>query len=355
MQEKSQLLEMYQEMLSKTLRFYWNNLKGSIKARRYLKERGISVESVRRFGLGYSEAGSQSLRTIFPNYQVPALVACGLAVDGEKGRYDRFRDRIIFPILSESGRVIAFGGRRIEGKGPKYLNSPETPLFEKGATLFGLPQARASIEALQEVIVVEGYLDVVIPAQHGIGNIVATLGTATTTRHLEKLMSLDVRRIVFCFDGDEPGRAAAARAMEACIASITPASPAIGFVFLPSSHDPDSYVQAQGAEAFRQRIAEAIGFEQFLVEYLRSGKDLATCEGRAHMAHVAFDVLARIEDAGLYYRLCEAVAEDTELSVSEVIALSGSARQRAWHAEKTPTETPAAPEKNPQADSVRVA
>ena len=123
MQEKSQLLEMYQEMLSKTLRFYWNNLKGSIKARRYLKERGISVESVRRFGLGYSEAGSQSLRTIFPNYQVPALVACGLAVDGEKGRYDRFRDRIIFPILSESGRVIAFGGRALSKDVPRKMET----------------------------------------------------------------------------------------------------------------------------------------------------------------------------------------------------------------------------------------
>ena len=334
-------LVMYQEMLSKALRFYWGNLKGSIKARRYLKERGVTAESVRRFGLGYAESASQSLRAIFPNYHVPALVDSGLVVAVEEGRrrYDRLRDRIIFPILSESGRVIAFGGRLLEGEGAKYLNSPQSALFDKGATLFGLPQARASIEAQGEVIVVEGYMDVVMSAQHGINNTVATLGTATTSAHVQKLMSTPARRIVFCFDGDGAGLNAAVKAMEACIEVVTATSAEVAFAFLPETEDPDSFIRNKGADAFREFVSKAVPFETFLIDQLRRGKDLTTCEGRAHMTHEALDVLARIQDAGLYYRLCEAVSLDTTLSVSEIIDLSGGAGQRSWYSTKGPAET----------------
>lgn len=328
-------LEMYQGMLSKALRLYWSSLRDSIKARRYLKERGIAAKSIRRFGLGYAEAASQSLRAIFTNYQVSALVECGLVVDRENRRFDRFRDRLIFPILSDNGQVIAFGGRQLQGKGPKYLNSPESALFDKGSTLFGLPQARASIAATREVIVVEGYLDVIISAQYGLENVVATMGTALTSKQVTKLMGLQADRIIFCFDGDEAGRNAARAALDLCLALVTPASPEVRFVFLPADDDPDSLVRREGIDTFRQRLSQAVSLESFFVEHLRSRKDLTSCEGRAKLAHQAFDVLEKIQDAWLYYRLCEAVARDAALSVAEVIHFSGSARQRVWHSTKT--------------------
>ena len=340
-QAMAEHLVMHQEMLSKALRFYWGNLKDSFEARRYLKERGVTADSVRRFGLGFAGSASQSLKTVFPNYHVPALVDSGLvvAVEGGHRRYDRFRNRIIFPILSESGRVIAFGGRLLAGEGAKYLNSPQSALFDKGATLFGLRQARSSIEEQGEVIVVEGYMDVVMSAQHGINNTVATLGTATTSAHVRKLMSTPARRIVFCFDGDGAGVNAAVKAMEACIEVVTATSAEVAFAFLSETEDPDSFIRNKGADVFREFVSKAVPFETFLIDQLRSGKDLTTCEGRAHMTHEAFEVLARVQDAGLYYRLCEAVSVDTNLSVSEIIDLSGSAGQRSWYSAKEATHT----------------
>lgn len=329
--KEAERLTMYQDMLSRALRSYWGNLKVSIKARRYLKERGLTTESMQRYGLGYAESAPQALRSVFANYQVPSLVECGLVIDGERGRYDRFRDRIMFPILNDAGRVIAFGGRILDGDGPKYLNSPQTPLFDKGSTLFGLAQARPSIEALGEVIVVEGYMDVVMSAQHGISNAVATLGTATTSAHVKKLLSTPARRIVFCFDGDAAGRNAAVKAMEACIPVINATTAEVTFMFLDDAEDPDSFVRTHGAEAFRALVAEAIPFEAFLLEQMRSGKNLATCEGKAHMAAEALNVLAQIGDAGLYYRLCEKVAQDTDFTVAELISLGNSDVQRTWY------------------------
>ena len=325
------VLEMHQEMLSRALRFYWECLKTSIVARRYLKERGLTAESVERFGLGYAGSSKQGLRTVFPNYHVPALVGSGLVIENERGRFDRFRNRLMFPILTDSGRVMAFGGRIIEGDACKYLNSPETPLFDKGSTLFGLPQARASIEALEEVIVVEGYMDVVMSAQHGIANVVATLGTATTSAHVQKLMSTPARRIIFCFDGDAAGLRAAVKAMEACIKVINAATAEVVFMFLPLNEDPDSFVRANGADAFRTLAKQSVPFETFLLDHLRSDKDLTTCEGKAHMARDALDVLALTKDAGLYYRLCEQVARDTDFSVGELVHLSQTDVERTWY------------------------
>lgn len=329
--EEAGLLKMHQEMLSRALRSYWANLNTSMTVRRYLKERGVTAESVQRFGLGYAEAGPQALRSVFPNYQVQALVDCGLVLEGTRGRYDRFRDRLIFPILNESGRVIAFGGRTMDDQGPKYLNSPQTALFDKGATLFGLAQARPSIETTGEVIVVEGYMDVVMSAQNGVSNIVATLGTATTATHVQKLMSCGARRIVFCFDGDDAGRKAAVSAMDACVEVINPSTAEVAFTFLPGGEDPDSLVRKHGAEVFKGYIANALTFETFLLDNLRNGKDLGTCEGRAHLASDALEILARIRDAGMFYRLCEAVARDAGFTVAEMIDLSGSQQQRIWH------------------------
>lgn len=336
--QEAELLKMHQDMLSRALRCYWGNLKTSIRARRYLKERGLTVESMQRYGLGYAESAPQALRSVFANYQVPALVEAGLVIDGTHGRYDRFRDRIMFPILNDCGRVIAFGGRILDGDAPKYLNSPQTLLFDKGSTLFGLPQAKASIDALGEVIVVEGYMDVVMSAQHDVNNVVATLGTATTSAHVQKLMSTSARRIVFCFDGDAAGRKAAVTAMEACIKVINATTAEVAFMFLPATEDPDSFLRLHGAEAFRSLVAAAVPFEAFLLEHLRSGKDLTTCEGKAHMTHEALEALALINDAGLYYRLCEMVARDTGFTVSELISFGDNEVQRTWYSTKYAVE-----------------
>lgn len=338
--EKANVLEMHQDMLSRALRLYWKNLGSSLKARRYIKERGLTAESVRRFGLGYA-GDAHGLRAVFPNYQVQALVDCGLVIDGARGRFDRFRDRLMFPILNEQGRVIGFGGRIFDGEGAKYLNSPQSELFDKGACLFGLPQARASMETTGEAIVVEGYMDVVMASQHGVENVVAALGTATTEKHLTKLIATGVRRIVFCFDGDEAGHKAAVAAMKVCVGFIKASGPEIAFAFLPEGEDPDSLVQKRGADEFKIFIAQAIPFEDFLLSYLREGRDMATCEGRAHMATEALEILDGTNDAGFFYRFCDHVARETDFSVVELIGLSNP-RQREWSTPRDVSQSPAA-------------
>lgn len=341
---ESAVQEVHQDMLSRALRHYWACLKSSITARRYLRERGISAESIKRYGLGFAEISKQGLRSVFPNYHVPSLVECGLVIENERGRYDRFRNRIMFPILTDTGRVIAFGGRLIEAGPCKYLNSPETSLFDKSSTLFGLPQAKSSIEASGEVLVVEGYMDVVMLAQHGITNVVATLGTATTLAHVMKLMSTSASRIIFCFDGDAAGQRAAVRAMETSIRVINSSSAEVTFMFLPGNEDPDSFVRVNGAEAFRGLAKGAVQFETFLIEALRNGKDLTTCEGKSHMAYEALDLLALTTDSGLYYRLCEQVARCTGFSVAELIQLGKADVQRTWHESQNAVESLATPE-----------
>lgn len=337
---RAQRSKMHQDMLRRALRHYWHCLNKSIRARRYLKARGLTSESIKRYGIGYAEASAQSLRAVFPNYQVPALLHCGLAIENDKRRYDRFRDRIIFPILDEDGCVIAFGGRLLEGDGPKYLNSPRTELFDKGATLFGMAQAKSSIATRSEVIVAEGYMDVVMSAQHGVGNIVATLGTATTTHHVEKLLATGAKRVVFCFDGDDAGRNAALKAMESALEASRPAVTRAHFAFLPMGVDPDSLVRSQGVEAFRECIAQAMPLETFLLNHLMADKNLETCEGRAGLTYVATQYLPQIKDSGMFYRLCESVADAAGYTVAEVIHFAGQTpATRSW----SPVDTVAAP------------
>src|SRR3954470_1562613 len=201
-------------LMEKAMDFYRAELKKSPKAIEYLKGRGLTGEIAARFRIGYAPDGWQGLKPGFENYEDKAMVECGLVIQGEEGkRYDRFRDRVMFPIFSARGAVIGFGGRVIGDGEPKYLNSPETPLFEKGRELYGLGQAGESINSERRVVVVEGYMDVVALAQFGIANAVATLGTATTPVHVSKLLRL-ADEIVFCFDGDAAGRKAAWRALE---------------------------------------------------------------------------------------------------------------------------------------------
>lgn len=283
----------HQQVLDMAQAHYARSLKQSPEAVRYLKQRGVTGEFAARFGLGWAGHDRRGLAAVFPNYEEPVLVESGLVIESEDGRrYDRFRERIMFPIRNQRGSLIGFGGRII-GKGePKYLNSPETPLFSKGNELYGLWEARTAIRGEGHVLVVEGYMDVVGLAQHGVGNAVATLGTATTPAHIQKLLRAS-SKIVFSFDGDKAGRRAAWRALLACLPLLRD-DISMRFLFLPADHDPDSYIREYGAEAFKATVAEAMALSRFMLEELASHHAMDEPEGRAACVHEAkplFDLL----------------------------------------------------------------
>src|SRR3954468_23432187 len=231
-------------VMEQAMEFYRAELKKSPKAIEYLKGRGLTGEIAARFRIGYAPEEWQGLKEPFPKYEDKALVEAGLVIENEGKRYDRFRDRVMFPIQNARGIVIGFGGRVMGDGEPKYLNSPETPLFEKGRELYGLVQARDAVRTEGHVLVVEGYMDVVALAQFEVGNAVATLGTATTPVHVQKLLRL-AAEIIFCFDGDKAGRKAAWRALEVSL-PLAPDHKPIRFLFLPEGEDPDSYVRKHG-------------------------------------------------------------------------------------------------------------
>jgi DNA primase len=305
------------DIMARAAKFYYEQLKCSPKAITYLKERGVSGEIARRFGLGYAPDGGHALGAAFDDYGSPELQVAGLVIKLEQGRlYDRFRDRVMFPIVNQKGEVIAFGGRVLGQGEPKYLNSPETPLFEKGREVFGLPQARAAIRQSNAVIVVEGYLDVVALSQHGLGNVVATLGTATTVTHVQKLLR-QAERIVFCFDGDSAGRKAAWRALENSLEALTEQK-SIAFAFLPDGDDPDSFVRKQGSEAFQRMIVEATPLSDFLLWELSARCDLASAEGRARLVADAKPLLGRLQSPLLRLQLVKRLAQTSGFSQAEV-------------------------------------
>ncbi len=308
------------EYMARAAKFYKDQLKASPKAIDYLKGRGLTGEIAARFGLGYAPEGWQGLTAVFSDYQNKVLVDCGLVIEGDAGkRYDRFRDRIVFPILDARGNVIGFGGRVIGHGEPKYLNSPETPLFEKGRELYGLLQARQAIRDEDCVIVVEGYMDVVALAQHGVGNAVATLGTATTPTHVHKLLR-QADRVIFCFDGDNAGRKAAARALEASLEQVAD-NKTVAFLFLPPEDDPDSYVRAHGAEAFRRLARQAVPLTDFLMQELKADKDLASAEGRSQLVHAAKPLLGRLQAPLLRLQLVKLLAQASGCSQAEIESL----------------------------------
>jgi DNA primase len=315
------------ETLAAAAKFYKSRLRESSAAIDYLKGRGVSGETAARYGIGYAPDGWRGLEAAVPDYSAQALVSTGLVIESEpdsdadgtgshgaggpregqrRRRYDRFRDRIMFPIRNPRGQVIGFGGR-VMGKGePKYLNSPETALFSKGRELYGLFEARDAIRAADCVIVVEGYMDVVMLAQHGVRNAVATLGTATTALHAQKLLRL-VDRVVFAFDGDAAGRRAAWRALEGCLPHAADTK-RIDFLFLPAEHDPDSFVRAHGAEGFAAELAATQPLSEFLLRELSSRVDLSTPEGRARMQAEARPLLLALPPAALRMQLVQALA-----------------------------------------------
>ncbi len=273
------------------MEFYRAELKKTPRAIEYLKGRGLTGEIAARFRIGFAPDDWQGLKGAFPDYEHKSLVEAGLVIANEGKRYDRFRDRIMFPILNARGAVIGFGGRVMKAEdtplpgeekgspGPKYLNSPETPLFEKGREVYGLVQARDAVRAAGRVLVVEGYMDVVALAQFGVGYAVATLGTATTPVHVSKLLRL-TDELVFSYDGDQAGRKAAWRALEVSLPLASDAKP-IRFLFLPAEDDPDSYIRKHGKDAFEQLVREAPTLSEFLIAELRSEHDLNNAEGRA--------------------------------------------------------------------------
>lgn len=320
------------DVLARAAKHYRAQLKADARAVDYLKRRGLTGEIAARFGLGYAPDGWRTLAGVFPRYDDPLLAESGLViVQGDEGpdqkRYDRFRDRIMFPIRSVQGDVIGFGGRVLDKGEPKYLNSPETPVFVKGRELYGLHEARAGLREKGYALVVEGYMDVVALAQLGFPNAVATLGTACTAEHVAKLMRF-TDHVIFSFDGDAAGRRAAARALEAALPHATDTR-RIRFLFLPPEHDPDSYVREHGAEAFERYVEQAVPLSRQLVEHAGEGGDLGSAEGRARLLANAKPLWSALPDGALKRQLLGELAALGHLSHDDLASLwSGAASPR---------------------------
>jgi DNA primase len=280
------------DALEQAAQLYRQQLKKSPHAIEYLKKRGLTGVIAARYGIGYAPDGSP-LKQVFADYGADALAASGLVIDGERGRYDRFRDRIMFPIRNIKGQIVGFGGRVLDKGEPKYLNSPETPLFHKGSELYGLFEARAAIKTAGRAIVVEGYMDVVALAQHGVEFAVAALGTATTPIHVRTLLR-HTDRLIYAFDGDNAGRKAAWRALENSLEALQDGKE-ISFLFLPEGEDPDSTIRARGQAAFLHLLdTETLPLSAFLVRELASGLKLDSQEGRATLLKQAKPLLEKI-------------------------------------------------------------
>ena len=332
------------DVLAKAAEGYRQQLKTSPRAIDYLKGRGLSGEIAAQFGLGYAPDGWRNLASVFPSYDDPLLEESGLVIakddegGGEAKRYDRFRDRIMFPIRSVQGDVIGFGARVLDRGEPKYLNSPETPVFSKGRELYGLFEGRVAMRQRGHALVVEGYMDVVALAQSGIGNAVATLGTACTPDHLQKLFRF-TDSVVFSFDGDKAGRRAAGRALEASLPHASDTR-TIRFLFLPPEHDPDSYVREHGAAAFEEFIAQAVPLSRQLIEAASEGCDLTTAEGRAHMLANAKPLWGALPEGALKRQLLIELATTGRDDADQLLRQWGHAPARPAPRDSAPSRPP---------------
>lgn len=320
------------DVLEKAGEAYRKALRQAPGAIEYLKGRGVSGEVARQFGIGYAPPGWRTLASVFPDYDDPLLAESGLViVNAEDGaedakRYDRFRDRVMFPIRNVKGECIGFGGRVLGDEKPKYLNSPETPVFSKGRELYGLYEARAAFRERGYALVTEGYMDVVALAQLGFPNAVATLGTACTTEHVQKLFRF-TESVVFSFDGDAAGRRAARKALDGALPYATDVR-SIKFLFLPAEHDPDSFIREFGADAFARFVQEATPLSRFMVEVAREGCDLATAEGRAHMSSNARPLWSAMPDGALKRQLLSEIAALVQLDAPALAELWAAAPAR---------------------------
>ena len=312
------------ELVAKVERFWQKALKDNEAAVSYLKQRGIDGATAKRFGLGYAKDGWSTVLDRFGTSpeSIERLLAAGLIIRKDNGRhYDRFRDRIIFPIRDVRGRCIGFGGRAMGDGEPKYLNSPETVLFHKGRELYGLYEARQALRQVERFVVVEGYMDVVALARHGIGFSVATLGTATTSDHLNRLFRL-TENVDFCFDGDRAGKQAAWRALETSLPNIREGRQ-IRFVFLPDGHDPDSYVNEHGSDAFLTALDQGVALSDYLISELAAQVDLETVDGRARLAELARPLVAKIPPGVYRELLVESLADTVRLSAGKLGRMLG--------------------------------
>lgn len=315
------------DLLARAARYYKDQLKRSERAIQYLKGRGLTGAVAARFGLGYAPDGWQNLAQVFDDYAAKSLVEAGLVIVSDEGRrYDRFRDRIMFPIVNTRGDIVGFGGRVLGQGEPKYLNSPETPVFEKGRELYGLFQARQAVRAAGRVLVVEGYMDVVALAQHGVGYAVATLGTATTPHHVQKLLR-QADRVTFCFDGDNAGRRAAWRALETSLQALVDGKH-VGFLFLPEGEDPDSFVRRAGKQAFEALVERAEPLSTYMLRELQSGLDMSTAEGRAAFLKHAEALLKQITAPNLALAMRQAIAAAAGVRPDE-LGVASPPRRRA--------------------------
>lgn len=310
--------------------FYRRQLKQHAEAARatdYLKGRGLTGEVAAAFELGFAPPGWDNLGAYLLSKGVTEaqLLQTGLVVKKDRGgHYDRFRDRIMFPIRDRRGRVVAFGGRQLgDDDGPKYLNSSETPIFHKGRELYGLYQARKAERKLTHVVVVEGYMDVVALGQFGVRNVVATLGTATTRDHLERLFRV-VPKIVFCFDGDRAGRQAAWRALENALPVLSEGRQ-INFMFLPDGEDPDTLVRKEQQAGFEARVASSMSFSDYFFGELVETVDIATIDGRAQLVTVARPLLEKLPEGMLRHMMATRLAEIAKVDVSALASLTVAA------------------------------
>lgn len=337
-------------LLDKAAQAYKQQLKTSPRAIQYLEKRGLSGQIAARFGLGYAPPGWRFLANVVPDYSLPELVEAGLVIHtpeeagdtsalaeperNQEKRYDRFRDRVMFPIRNVKGEIIGFGGRVLGDEKPKYLNSPETPVFHKGQELYGLYEGREAIRELGYVLVTEGYMDVVALAQLGFANAVATLGTACTSDHARKLFRFS-NKVVFAFDGDSAGQRAAHKALEASLPFMTDTRSA-RFLFLPPEHDPDSFIRANGPAAFEAYVQKAAPLSRFLLDSAAQGADLDTTEGRSLMTAQAEPLWSALPDGAFKRQLLVEIAQKAGLGLSalkelwEQNAAAAAARQQRY-------------------------
>ena len=316
------------ELLARVAGFYTEQLAREPRARAYLAQRGLTAATQERFAIGYAPNSWNELLRRFggSDAERKRLSDAGLIIERERGAgregeryYDRFRDRVMFPIRDARGRVIAFGGRVIDTGEPKYLNSPETVLFHKGRELYGLYETRRARRALERLVVVEGYMDAVSLHQAGVDYAVATLGTATTAEHLRRIFRL-VPAVVFAFDGDRAGRAAAWRALQQALPE-TREGREIRFLFLPQGQDPDTLILTEGRAAFEERLALAVPLSEYLVQELSAQGDLRSADGRARFAEEARPLFARVPEGVYRELLLERLAQVVGLSPARLEAL----------------------------------
>lgn len=318
--EDDNIIKIY-EALSCANDFYQARLREHSNAIDYLKQRGLSGKTAKDFQLGYAPAGWDNCLKACKNkgFTETTLLQAGLIIRNDEGkRYDRFRDRIMFPIRDARARVVGFGGRVFDDGQPKYLNSPETPAFQKGRELYGLYEARKKHRKLERVLIVEGYMDVIGLAEHGVDYAIATLGTATSAHHLQTLFR-HTSEILFCFDGDNAGKKAAWRALEVAL-PIMQDNKHIRFAFLPEGEDPDSYISKYGLARFEELCKNASSFTDFLLETLSTEVNLQSIDGRAHLAKSAMVLIERLPNGMLKPMIVRALANIVRMDANELMA-----------------------------------